>query len=144
MSHQFSVEVPVNKIDDDQHLVFGWASVLVNEDGTELVDQQGDVIEIEELEGAVYDFVMSFYAVAGVNHYRPCGQLVESIVFTKKKIEMLGLNEANVPLGWWVGFKIWDNEVWADIKAGKLKMFSIGGSAVRVPEDETEDSEGMS
>lgn len=137
MGDVFNVEVPISKIDDDQRLVFGWASVLTNEDGSTLVDLQGDIIEIDELEGAVYDFVMSFYAVAGENHERPCGQLVESIVFTTKKIEMLNLKDANVPIGWWVGFKIWDEMVWLKIKNGEYKMFSIGGKATRVATEET-------
>lgn len=128
----FNVEVPINKIDDDQRLAFGWASVLVNDDGTQLVDEQRDVIEIEELEGAVYDFVMSYWPTAGVNHERPCGQLVESMVFTKKKLEMLGIADSKIPLGWWVGFKIWDEAVWQKIKSGEYKMFSIGGTATRV------------
>lgn len=128
----FNVEVPINKIDDDQRLVFGWASVITNEDGTQLVDQQGDVIEIAELEGAVYDFVMSYWPTAGVNHERPCGQLVESIVFTTKKLEMLGITDSKIQLGWWVGFKIWDDQVWQKIKSGEYKMFSIGGTATRV------------
>lgn len=137
---KFQLNVPIEKIDDEQKLVFGWASVIENEDGTPLEDRQGDVIEIAELEGAAYDFVMSFSPVAGDEHNYPCGSLVESIVFSREKIAALGLSGTGIRIGWWVGFKIWYDDVWKEVKSGNYKMFSIGGTAVREQEESTEES----
>ena len=36
--------------------------------------------------------------------------------------------------GWWIGFKVTDDDVWAKVKDGTYPMFSIEGEAVRVPE----------
>jgi hypothetical protein len=47
----------VMKSDDDQRLVFGWASVAVRVTGETIEDYQQDVIEIAELEQAAYDYV---------------------------------------------------------------------------------------
>lgn len=137
-SQEAQIHVPIQKIDEDQKCVFGWASIVKNEDGSAVVDSHEDIIEIAELEDAVYEFVLSYAPTAGVEHRYPCGQLIESMVFTKAKLKALNLPEDSTPEGWWVGFKIWDEDVWLKVKSGKLTDFSIGGTGVRVPADETE------
>lgn len=126
------VAVKFTKLNDEQQTVFGWANVTVGIDGTPVKDIQDDIIETFELEMAVYDFVMSYSPTAGYNHQRPCGQLIESMMFTKEKIETLGIPAGVLPEGWWVGFKIWDTEVWLKVKSGELPGLSIGGSGVRI------------
>ncbi|KKL27450.1 hypothetical protein LCGC14_2385060, partial [marine sediment metagenome] len=127
----WSLDFKINKI-DDQHLVFGWLSVAIDKSGDVIVDSQGDIIEPEELEKAAYDFTL-FSRQAGDMHKKTegIGQLVESMVFTVEKQEVLGIPEGTVPIGWWVGFKIQDEDVWKRIKSGELKAFSIGGKAIR-------------
>lgn len=137
---KFNVEIPIEKVNNEQQLVFGWANVVENSDGTPVIDAHGDTIDIAELEYAAYDFVMSFSPVAGIEHAYPCGSLVESCVFSKAKIDLLGLTGTGIRIGWWVGFKIWYSDVWEDVKSGKLKMFSIGGTAVR--EEDTAEEPG--
>ena len=39
--------------------------------------------------------------------------------------------EGTLPVGWWVGFKVHDEEVWKGVKSGKYKMFSVHGSGMR-------------
>lgn len=46
----------------------------------------------------------------------------------------MGIPEGTVPTGWWIGFKVTDDDVWAKVKDGTYPMFSIEGEAVRVPE----------
>ncbi len=60
---------------------------------------------------------------------------VESIVFTPEKIEKLGLEPDALPIGWWIGFHVGDDEVWAGVKSGRYKMFSIRGTGTREPLD---------
>jgi len=104
----------VSKLDDDKRLVFGWASVLENEDGSPLEDLQGDVIAPDELESAVYKFVLDSRK-AGEMHERTegIGRLVESFVLTPEKAAVLGIEKR---AGWWVGFKIDDDSTWSEVK----------------------------
>src|SRR5262245_66296618 len=44
------VEASIAKADDSQQRLFGWASIAVMKDGTPLLDLQGDVIDINDLE----------------------------------------------------------------------------------------------
>ncbi len=56
--------------------------------------------------------------------------MIESIVFTKEKLQALGLPENSLPCGcWWVGFQITDDSTWQKIKKGEYNMFSIEGTA---------------
>ena len=61
------------------------------------------------------------------------GHVIESIVFTKEKAAALGIPADILPEGWWIGFKITDDEVWEKIKSGEYSMFSIEGEAIREP-----------
>jgi len=119
----------IAKVDEDQRLVFGWASVVETEDGSPLEDLQGDVIAPDELESAAYRFVLDSRK-AGEMHERTegIGRLVESFVLTPEKADALGISKRS---GWWVGFKIDDDETWAKVKKGDFRMFSIGGKARR-------------
>lgn len=125
----------IYKTDDDQHLVFGWASVIVTVEGEALEDRQHDIIEPEDLEEAAYDYVLNFRDTGEehLENFRKKGRLVESCVFTKEKQKAMGLPEGILPVAWWIGFKIDDNETWERVKNGTYKMFSIEGKANRIP-----------
>lgn len=128
-------EYTITKIDDDKRLVFGWASIAITADGEQLEDLQHDMIDPEDLEETVYDYVLNFRDT-GEQHnprLRKKGKLVESCVFTVEKQKAMGLPEGILPVGWWIGFKIEDDEAWEKVKNGTYKMFSIEGKAQRVP-----------
>lgn len=125
----FLLKADINKIDEDQRMVFGWFSV-VEEDGEEVFDGEEDAIKSVELEKAAYQFVLDA-RIAGENHIRKgVGHLVESIVFTKEKQDTLGIDLGKV--GWWGGFFVSDDSVWEKVKKGEFASFSIGGKAERV------------
>lgn len=126
----------IEKRDDDRMLAFGWASVSVRADGETVQDLHDDQIDIEELEQAAYEFVIN-YREGGEMHERGgVATLVESIVFTKEKQRALGLADGALPEGWWIGFKVTDIDVWQKVKNGTYSMFSIEGTARRVPVEE--------
>jgi len=125
---KFRKEFEISKLDEDQHLAFGWASVI-EKDGEQIIDHEDDVIFVEDLEKAAYDFVLKVRLAGEVHREIGVGELVESMVFTKEKQQMLGVDLNKV--GWWIGFKVTDEDVWKGIKDGKYKMFSIGGTGVR-------------
>lgn len=125
----------ITKMDDDKRLVFGWASISFTADGEQLEDLQHDIINPEDLEEAVYEYVLNFRDTGEEHrpHLRKKGKLVESCVFTAEKQKAMGLPEGILPVGWWIGFKIEDDEAWEKVKNGTYRMFSIEGRAQRVP-----------
>jgi hypothetical protein len=139
----------IAKTNDAQHLVFGYASVAVAKDGSDLEDTQGDVIPPDELENAAYDYVLTSRASDEMHDQEMSGQLVESVVFTPEKLAAMAADPATgetdpellktlttaFPPRWWVGFKL-DPAAYAGVKSGKYTMFSIGATAERVPADE--------
>lgn len=135
----------VAKADDERHMVFGWASVAALADGTTVEDYQRDILEIEELEDAVYDYVLYFRDGGEMHQRRGIGVLVESVVFTPDKLKAMGIPEGTLPSGWWLGLKITDDAVWDRVKDGTYTMFSIEGEATRTPienaEEDTDEQE---
>lgn len=127
----WEASVEISKVDDSQHLVFGWLSVANDESGNTIIDSHGDIITPDELEQAAYDFVLNSRQAGEMHDVIGVGQLVESMVFTEEKQEALGIPPGILPVGWWVGFYIDDPDVWAKIQSGEYAAFSIGGLAVR-------------
>ena len=123
------------------NLVFGWANVTMDENGELPEDYQGDAIPTGVLEAASYSFAMS-RGYCNQEHMwdTECGYLVECMMFTKEKMQALGIPDGTVPEGMWVGFYIPDDEVYAKVKSGEYSMFSIEGYGRRV----CVDGEGVS
>lgn len=124
----------IAKVDEDERTVFGWASV-VTKGGKLIVDKQGDVIEPQVLESAAYDYMLDSrrHGHMHTTVFEDSG-IIESMMFTAEKQKALGIDLGQE--GWWVGYYVKHDDMWADIKAGKLPEFSIGGLAV--PVDHTE------
>lgn len=129
-----------SKLDEDKRLAFGWASV-VEVNGLPVVDRQGDYIGIDDLEDAAYVYVeksrvggsmhrRSGHVEKGEDRPHHVADLVESIVFTPEKIAKMGL-PSDFPVGWWVGYRYFDDDAWADIKEGRHTGFSIHGKGIR-------------
>ena len=127
----------ISKSDTDKKQVFGWASVALTEDGDQIEDWQGDMIDPEDLEQAAYEYVR-LYRDGGEMHEpskRIVATMIESVVFTPEKLAAMGIPEETLPVGWWIGLQILDDDVWAKIKDGTYSMFSIEGEAERVEVD---------
>ena len=107
----------ITKSNSDEGLVSGWANVAVNADGSLPLDWQGDIIRPEVLEKAAIKFMMDYRGSGVMHEGESKGTVVESIVFTE---------------GWFITVKITDPEVFAKVKDGTFKMFSIQGSAKRI------------
>ncbi len=122
---------------DEKMLAFGWASVSMRVDGEVIEDWQKDIVEPEDLENAAYEFVL-LYREGGEMHERGgAAVLIESVVFTEEKMRAMGIAVGTLPIGWWIGFKVLDKDVWEKVKDGTYQMFSIEGEAERVKvEDE--------
>lgn len=131
------------KSDPDKRLVFGWASISYTVDGEQLEDRQKDMIDPEDLEEAVYEYVLNFRDT-GEEHIptmRKKGKLVESCVLTEEKQRAMGIPAGTLPIGWWIGFKIEDDDAWERVKNGTYRMFSIEGKANREPVEKSLEEE---
>lgn len=130
----FSIRGEISKMNVEKKQVFGWASVIeIN--GEPVIDLQGDVMTIDTIEKAAYDYVHK--SRKGGNQHQRAGEeplhvsdMIESFVLTPEKKDQMGLPDT-VPTGWWVGFKINDDKTWEAYKNGDLKDFSIHGSGTR-------------
>lgn len=125
--------------------VFGWFSVAALND-EDVVDVDGDIIPVEELEMASWDFVKSA-RMSGEEHDggEKDGHLIASIVFTDDMLDALSvdpdtgeINQAfrkslydNMPRGWFGGFHIPSEEAFERAKEDKTE-FSIEGYAEAV------------
>lgn len=128
-------EGTVSKVDDEKRQVFGWCS-LTKVNGEEVVDRQGDYIPLEEVEKSAYDYVI--HSRKGGDMHKRDGEtplhtsdMIESFVVTPEKLEKLGLEPDAMPHGWWVGFKVNDDEQWESVKKGERNHFSIHGKGKR-------------
>lgn len=134
---EFTIDVPISKMDPDQRLAFGWANVAFRKDGSLVLDRQGDFVDdVAELEKTAYHYVLESRDAGQDHGRRGVAQLVESMVFTPEKLEKMGLAPDAVPLGWWTGYKVHDDEVWKGVKDGDYEMFSIHGLGRRTPAEE--------
>lgn len=121
----------IAKSQDEQQIAFGWAMISRTASGEEVVDLQGDTIEPDELEKLAYNYVKLHRDVGQLHETDGEGCVVESVVLTLDKQKAMGIPKGTVPIGWWVGLYIRDAEVWARVKDGTYKAFSIEGSATR-------------
>ncbi|MGH6989727.1 MAG: HK97 family phage prohead protease [Stellaceae bacterium] len=95
---------PIAKIDDSQHLVFGYAS-------TETLDSQGEIVRKEAIEAALPDY-MRFANIREMHQPSAVG------VAREAALDDRGLH---------LVAKIVDDEAWAKVVEGVYKGFSIGG-----------------
>lgn len=142
--HAVTGSFTVEKADDEQQMLFGWANISLRADGSIVTDSHDEQIAPDDLEKAAYGFVLKS-RVSGEDHNGgPVdGVLVESMMFTDEKIAALAIDpfdgetvneelakalDEHMPRGWWVGFHIPDDEAWDRAKTEKTE-FSIEGSA---------------
>lgn len=130
----FGITGTISKANDKKQ-VFGWASV-VEINGEPVVDLQGDYATIDVIEKAVYDYVDGsrkggdMHTRAGDDVLKK-SHMIESFVVTPEKKQMLGLPES-MPIGWWVGYQVNDDDLWEKVRKGERPQFSIHGSGRRV------------
>lgn len=123
-----NIEGKILKADDEQRLVYGWASVIT-ENGEVVVDRQGDVIEADTLVKAVNDFMEHVRVGKAMHTGEQVGVVLHSLPITKEIGDALGIHSDRE--GWIVAYKVYDDAVWNMVKSGELAAFSIGGRAIK-------------
>lgn len=122
----FTAPVEIAKSDARKNMVFGWANVAFNEGG-QVSDKQGHMIDVDELEDAAYKFAVKYRKSGDMHGGEGFGELVESMIVTEDKIEKGGFPPEMLGK-WWVGFKV-PEEDWNRVESGERAMFSIQGRA---------------
>jgi len=137
-AHLTKITSEITKIDEDERTVFGWAYITHDELGTLNVDKSGEFIDDPaELASAAYDFVLESRK-GGRDHQRAefgpvvKSTMIESMVFTPEKLEAMGVPNGVLPIGWWTGWKVHDDQAWLDVKEGRAKSFSIHGTGSKM------------
>jgi hypothetical protein len=128
------LSIPIAKFDDDLQIVWGWASVI-EENGQAVIDLQGDVIEPSELMKAAHEFVSSsrqggfMHTKAADGSLIEVGEVLDSMVFTREVQKALDIDLGMV--GWFIGMRVDDTEIWKRIRSGQMRAFSIGATGIR-------------
>lgn len=122
------IQGQVLKADNEQRMVWGWASVIT-ENGVPVVDNQGDVIKSETMMKAATEFMLSARVTKEMHMGRKVGEFIHSLPLTKDIADALGIKSDKE--GWIVACKVYDDAVWDKVKSGELKAFSIGGRTKR-------------
>lgn len=118
---------PIHKLAPDQQVFWAWLSIAELPNGEPLVDLQGHIIPVEELEKAA-DAFMRDYRISDERHRMSrTGTVIGSIVTTREVQKILGVPPGTQPVGWLVKVYVDDVEVWAKVKSGEYAMMSIGG-----------------
>lgn len=128
-----TLHIAITKSDDVAQMVYGWASVAVAKSGEPLVDLQGDIIDIDDLEQAFLEYAKDSRALNFMHEGPQRGTLVELFIATPEKLEKLGLAPDALPLGAFVSYYIPDAADYAQAKTDGLLAFSIEGTAIREP-----------
>ena len=120
------IEGKILKLDEEQRILYGWASVSTFK-GEFVVDLQGDVIMMDTLEKAVNNFMENVRVGKTMHVGDQTGVILHSFPLSKEIGEALGIQSDTE--GWIVGFKVYDDDTWEGVKSGKYASFSIGGRA---------------
>jgi hypothetical protein len=127
-----SVPFTVIGKDADKNYVYGWASIAMTSDGRPVIDLQGDVIDVYDLEDTAAEFVKQYRQGGEMHEGSAPSELIASTVFTPELMEAIGITPGKLPYGWLLGFEV-PPSTFAKVKKGSLLMFSIEGEAERVP-----------
>lgn len=103
-----SFYVPIVKVDDEERMVYGWAS-------TPEIDSDGEIIKSEAFEKALPNY-MKFPTLREMHQAKVAGTTKQADISKK---------------GLYIGAKVVADEAWKFVKEGLYKGFSIGGNVIR-------------
>lgn len=100
----------------------------------EVVDAQDDIYSADEIRQSAHKFMQEFNNI-GLMHKEIINDKVK-VVETYLAPTDFKINGQSVKKGTWVlGVKVLDEDLWNLVKSGEITGFSIGGSAIRKPEN---------
>ena len=128
LTKEVQMEGQIVKQLDEERLAFGWAYVsTVN--GEISLDHSGEFIRPDQIAKAATNFMLSMRTAKAMHTGSKIGEVVHSMPLTNEIAKALGIQSDRE--GWLVAIKVYDDQVWQDVKSGKLAAFSIGGRALK-------------
>lgn len=122
------IEGQILKQDSEERLVYGWAYVSTNK-GEISLDHSGEFVRPDQIAKAATNFMLSMRTAKRMHSGGKIGEVVHSMPLTNDIAKALGIQSDRE--GWLVAIKVYDDQVWQDVKSGKLAAFSIGGKALK-------------
>ena len=122
------VEGQILKQDSEERLAYGWAYVATDK-GEISLDHSGEFIRPDQIAKAATNFMLSMRTAKAMHTGGKIGEVVHSMPLTNEISKALGIQSDRE--GWLVAIKVYDDQVWQDVKSGKLAAFSIGGKALK-------------
>lgn len=128
---QGRIRFQIKKLNEERRLVTAWASVVSHADGTPVIDFEGDIIPIDELEKAFIEaFADGGLRKGGEMHENIGGvDIVQQFTFSSAEREALGFGKGEE--GGIVKLRVNDDSIWARVKSGELPDMSIKGEGER-------------
>lgn len=99
----------------------------------EVEDSQGDIYSADEIRKSAYTFMENFGDM-GLQHDGIVNEKIKILETYIAPTDFVIEGQLIQKGTWMLGARIVDTTLWQDIKKGALTGWSIGGSAVRVPE----------
>ena len=127
MTNKVEIVGEILKRDDEERLAFGWAYVSTVDNQISL-DHSDEFIRPDQLAKAATNFMLSLRTAKRMHFGASIGEVVHSMPLTNEIAKALGIQSNRE--GWLVAIKVYD-QVWQDVKSGKLSAFSIGGRALK-------------
>ncbi len=128
MTNKVEMEGQIVKQLDEERLAFGWAYVSTVK-GELSMDHSGEFIRPDQIAKAATNFMLSMRTAKAMHTGGKIGEVVHSMPLTNEIAKALGIQSDRE--GWLVAIKVYDDQVWQDVKSGKLAAFSIGGRALK-------------
>jgi len=128
MTKEVQIEGQILKQLDEERLAFGWAYVATVK-GEVSLDHSGEFIRPELLAKAATNFMLSMRTAKRMHSGESIGEVIHSMPLTNDVAKALGIQSDRE--GWIIAIKVYDDQVWQDVKSGKLSAFSIGGRALK-------------
>lgn len=122
------IEGQILKQDSEERLAYGWAYVSTDK-GEISLDHSGEFIRPDQIAKAATNFMLSMRTAKRMHSGGKIGEVVHSMPLTNDITKALGIQSDRE--GWLVAIKVYDDQVWQDVKSGKLAAFSIGGKALK-------------
>ena len=112
MNDKFTRFIPIEKVDEDQHMVYGWAS-------TPDLDSDGEVIDLNGLRKALPEY-MQFPTIREMHQPKAAGTTLTAEIIDN---DVKGK-------GMWIAAKVVAEDAWKLVKEGVYKGFSVGGRII--------------
>lgn len=125
---EVQIEGQILKQMDEERLAFGWAYVSTVK-GEVSLDHSGEFIRPDQIAKAATNFMLSMRTAKAMHTGDKIGEVVHSMPLTNDIAKALGIQSDRE--GWVIALKVYDDQVWQDVKSGKLAAFSIGGRALK-------------